>query len=159
MLLAIYGLRRGEVSSLRLDDLRWEEDILLVRREKQRRAQEFPLEAATGGAILDYLREVRPSSEFREVFLCLNAPFGPLSPSSMYNIVRSRLDTLSLAVTKRGPHCLRHACANHLLNCGFSLKQIGDHLGHHSSDATRVYTKVDLNGLRQVAEIDLRGLL
>ena len=159
MLLSIYGLRCGEVSILRLDDLNWDADLLQVRRKKQRRAQEFPLEAATGGAIFNYLQTVRPRSEFREIFLTLNAPFRPLSHGSIYNVVRSRLDVLNLTTTKRGPHCLRHACANYLLRCGFSLKQIGDHLGHRSADATRIYAKVDVCALRQVAEIDLRGLL
>ena len=41
---------------------------------------------------------------------------------------------------------------------GFSLKEIGDHLGHRSAEATRTYAKVDLVGLRQVANFDLRGL-
>jgi integrase/recombinase XerD len=41
---------------------------------------------------------------------------------------------------------------------GFSLKQIGDHLGHRSVYATRIYAKVDLAGLREVADFDLGGL-
>jgi site-specific recombinase XerD len=41
---------------------------------------------------------------------------------------------------------------------GFSLKEIGDHLGHHSAEATRIYAKVDLVGLREVANFDLGGL-
>jgi site-specific recombinase XerD len=45
------------------------------------------------------------------------------------------------------------------LAAGFSLKQIGDQLGHRSAAATRVYAKVDLDGLRQVAELDLEGML
>jgi len=39
------------------------------------------------------------------------------------------------------------------------LKQIAEHLGHRSMDTTRIYTKIDLHGLRQVAEIDLGALL
>ena len=39
------------------------------------------------------------------------------------------------------------------------MKEIGDHLGHCKVDTTRVYAKVDLAGLRQVAEFDLGGLL
>ncbi len=58
----------------------------------------------------------------------------------------------------RGPHCLRHASAIHLVAEGFSLKQIGDHLGHRNANATRTYAKVDLLGLREVADFDLRGL-
>ncbi len=40
------------------------------------------------------------------------------------------------------------------------MKEIGDHLGHRKADTTRVYAKVDLGGLRQVANFalgDLRG--
>ena len=39
------------------------------------------------------------------------------------------------------------------------MKEIGDHLGHRQPDSTRVYAKVDLNGLRQVADFDLGGVL
>jgi integrase/recombinase XerD len=39
-----------------------------------------------------------------------------------------------------------------------SLKEIGDHLGHRSTYATRTYAKIDLVGLQQVAAFDLGGL-
>jgi site-specific recombinase XerD len=58
-----------------------------------------------------------------------------------------------------GAHCLRHACASHLLASGFTLKEIGDHLGHRSVNSTFDYAKIDLAGLREVAELDLRRLL
>lgn len=58
-----------------------------------------------------------------------------------------------------GMPALRHACARRLLSTGFTFKQVGDHLGHRSSAATRIYAKVDLNSLREVAEIDLRGIV
>jgi hypothetical protein len=57
-----------------------------------------------------------------------------------------------------GPHALRHACATHLLAKGFSLKEIGDHLGHVSPVATQMYAKVDLTALRQVGQLDLCDL-
>jgi len=41
------------------------------------------------------------------------------------------------------------------LSEGFSLKEIGDHLGHRSAQATRIYGKVDLIGLREIANSDL----
>jgi hypothetical protein len=46
-----------------------------------------------------------------------------------------------------------------LLAEGLSPKEIGDHLGHMDPEATRIYAKVDLVGLRQVAGFDLGGLL
>jgi site-specific recombinase XerD len=53
---------------------------------------------------------------------------------------------------------LRHACARQLLESGRSFKEVGDHLGHRSPDATRFYAKVNLVALRRVAFEDLGGL-
>jgi site-specific recombinase XerD len=159
MLLAVYGLRRGEVARLQLDDLDWAGERIVVLRPKQRRIQCYPLMAAVGEAILRYLREVRPRCMHRTLFLTLAAPIRPLSASSITPIARARLSALGVALSPRGAHCLRHACASHLLASGFSLKQIGDHLGHRAANSTLSYTKIDLAGLRQVAELDLRRLL
>lgn len=147
MLLTVYGLRRGEVARLQLDDLDWAGERIVVLRPKQRRIQYYPLVAAVGEAILRYLREVRPRCAHRVVFLALAAPFRPLSAESITHVVHSRLNALGVVLPRRGAHCLRHACASHLLASGFSLKQIGDHLGHRSANSTMAYTKVDLEGL------------
>jgi site-specific recombinase XerD len=74
-------------------------------------------------------------------------------------MVSRRLHALGLTLPHYGAHVLRHACARHLLAQGFSLKEIGDHLGHQSLEATRIYAKVDLAALRMVGEFDLEGLL
>ena len=159
LLLAIYGLRRSEVTRIHLEDLDWVGEILHVTRPKQRCTQQYPLDLEVGNAILRYLKEARPQCSHRQLFMTLNAPVRPLMPDCVSPIIRSRLDALGIHVPRRGAHCLRHACARHLLATGFSLKQIGDHLGHRSAAATRVYVKVDLDGLRQVAELDLEGVL
>ena len=159
MLLAVYGLRRGEVARIQLNDLDWVGERILVSRPKQRRVQYYPLVPAVGEAILHYLRKVRPRSLYRTLFLTLATPIRPLSAISISPIVRSRLKALSISLPSRGAHCLRHACASHLLASGFTLKQIGDHLGHRYASSTLCYTKVDLTGLREVAELDLGRLL
>src|SRR5205807_5227659 len=108
-------------------------------------------------AILRYLKEVRRRSAHREVFLALLAPTRPLG--NLWAVVGPRLRQLGVSLPHHGPHALRHACATHLLAQGLSLKEIGDHLGHQDPDTTRIYAKVDLVGLRQVADFDLGGLL
>jgi hypothetical protein len=45
-----------------------------------------------------------------------------------------------------------------LVESGRSFKEVGDHLGHRSPEATRIYAKVDLVSLRRVALSDLGGL-
>lgn len=159
MLLSVYGLRRGEVAALGLDDLDWGSERILITRPKQRCKQSYPLRVEVGDAILRYVREARPRSAHRALFLTMAAPIRPLSASSITAIAHARLTALDIKVPSRGAHCLRHACAGHLLASGFSLKQIGDHLGHRSANSTLRYTKVDMAGLRLVAELDLGSLL
>jgi len=150
----------GEVRRLRLEDLDWDAEAIHVTRSKQhRRIQTFPLVHAVGDAILRYLKTVRPRNAARQIFLSLKAPIRPLGNSALWQIVNRRLRPLGLPLAHQGPHALRHACATHLLNQGLSMKEIGDHLGHRNPAATSVYAKVDLVGLRQVADFDLAGLV
>jgi site-specific recombinase XerD len=117
-----------------------------------------PLAASVGEALVRYLK-VRPRSPHREVFLRLVAPIGPLSSATVWWVVAPRLLALGVNLRHHGPHALRHACATHLLRQGLSLQQIGDYLGHRDPESTRLYAKVDLDGLRAVADLDLGGLL
>jgi site-specific recombinase XerD len=158
MVLAVYGARAVEVRQLRLEDLDWERELLTVTRSKTRRTQVFPLARPVAQAILRYLTEVRPRSPHREVFLTLGAPHRPLC-ANLWRLVAPRLHALGVSLPHYGPHALRHACATHLLARGLSMKEIGDHLGHQDTESTRVYAKVDLVGLRQVADFDLGGVL
>jgi integrase/recombinase XerD len=144
MLFAVYGMRVGEVRGLCLEDLDWEQECIYVTRSKPRRRQVYPLSYTVGEAILRYLRDVRPRTPYREVFLTLKAPLGPLGSGVLYDVVSDRLRPLALPLSHHGPHALRHACATRLLAEGLSMKEIGDHLGHRKTDTTRVYAKVDL---------------
>ena len=159
LLLAVYGLRSGEVRTLCLEDLDWTRRVLRVHRSKTARVQEYPLTVTMGQAIRRYLKEARPACARPELFLTLHAPFRRLSPGAMYRVTQSWFERLEILSPKRGPHALRHAGATYLLNQGFSLKKVGDHLGHRSLSATQIYAKVNLAGLRAVAAFDLGGLL
>ena len=159
LLLAVYGLRCSEVVALSLDDISWKQEILHISRPKQRCKQEYPLTTDVGNAVLRYLQQVRPRCASRSLFLTIKAPVRPLAASSLHYLVTTRMRTLDIHCPRRGPHALRHACATHLVAEGLSLKEIGDHLGHRSPDATRTYAKVDLIGLRQVADFNLGALL
>lgn len=157
LIFVIYGLRNSEVVQLCLDDFDWEHNILFVKRPKMRDKVEFPLSFIVGEAVVRYLQEVRPRVSSREVFLTLNAPFRPLR-TGLWAVVSSRLHSLNITLPHYGPHALRHACAMRLLDRGMSLKEIGDHLGHLDPDSTRIYAKVNLDGLRRVADFDLGDL-
>jgi integrase/recombinase XerD len=158
-LLSVYGLRSGEVRRLKLDDIDWRRERIQIVRSKTSRVQTLPLEPGVGNAIAHYLRYARPKTASRIVFLTVLAPHRQLSTGGLYDLVHRHLPE-SVSLRKgRGPHGLRHACARHLVEAGRSFKEVGDHLGHRSPDATRIYAKVDLVSLRRVALDDLGGLV
>ena len=151
MILIAYGVRTGEVCILRLDDVNWEKETLRVRRPKSGITQEFPLSASVGRAILRYILEVRPNCSDRTLFLKFKAPIAPLTGTGLAGVVRRRAARLGIATELRGPHALRHAAAQRLLDHGMSFKVIGDYLGHRDPSSTAAYAKVDMNVLREVA--------
>jgi len=158
LLLAVYGLRDSEICQLRLDDFDWEQETFCLKRSKLGPIQQFPLVQSVGRALIRYLKEVRTQhSTYREIFLTLCAPFRSLK--SVYEIVSLHWKPLHVAIKHYGPHSLRHACATRLINQGMPLKTIADQLGHRNLDATRIYAKVDLSRLREVADFNLRGVL
>ena len=158
MLLAIYGMRSGEVRSLRLDQIDWPGRVLRVFRLKRRQPQVYPLLRSVAEAVARYIDTSRPKATHPEIFLGLQAPHRPLSSGAMSALVRNRFMALSIQAPHRGPHTLRHACATRLVAEGLTMKEIGDHLGHRTTGATAAYAKIDLRALREVGDFDLGDL-
>jgi site-specific recombinase XerD len=158
LLLSVYGLRSGEVRRLQLDDVDWQHDRLRIQRSKSMRLEMCPLEPSVGNAIAGYVRHGRPPSPHRTLFLTLRAPYRALSDGALRRLVRRYLAIVGLPAKGYGPHGLRHACARHLLEAGYSFKEVGDHLGHRSPNSTGIYVKVNLTALRLVAFDNLGGL-
>jgi integrase/recombinase XerD len=156
MLLAIYGLRAGEVARLKLDDIDWRAEKLHVRQTKTGNELFLPLVPAVGNALLNYLRRGRPQTELREVFLHARAPLGPFrGGSSLHGVVAHRLKEAGIQVEGRhGPHAFRFARAVSLLRGTVPVKIIGDLLGHRSAESTEVYLRLATDDLRAVS-IDL----
>jgi integrase/recombinase XerD len=158
MLLSIYGMRSGEVGSLRLDQIDWRGHVLRLFRLKRRQAQVYPLLPSVAEALARYIDMVRPQTACEEVFLRLHAPWRRLAANSLYDIVNRKFVEFDIQAAHRGPHALRHACATRLLADGLTLKEIGDRLGHLTTAATRTYAKVDMVSLREVGAFDLGDL-
>ena len=152
-LLANYGVRAGEIASLRLDDVDWRKEVIRIRHRKTGVTSYLPLLPEVGEAILAYLQKARPKVSFRELFIRCLAPYRPFNDgSSLYALVHCRIDAAGVpAGGKRGPHAFRHARAVSLLRASVSLKEIGDVLGHRASDSTFVYLKLATDDLRAIA--------
>ena len=151
LLLARLGLRALEIVRLELEDINWSQGWLRVH-GKGRQEGPMPLPHDVGHAIASYLKDGRPESSCRRLFLRSRAPFDGLgSHSDISMIVHRALDRAGIEVKVTGAHQLRHALAVDMLRQGLSLTEIGQVLRHRSPEATRRYAKVDLEGLRAVA--------
>ena len=151
LLLARLGLRAREIVRLELDDIDWSQGWLRVH-GKGRQERPMPMPHDVGEAVASYLKEGRPESTCRRVFLRSRAPFDGLkTQSDICQVVHRAIDRAGIEVKVTGSHQLRHALAVDMLRQGLSLTEIGQMLRHRSPEATRRYAKVDLDGLRAVA--------
>jgi site-specific recombinase XerD len=151
LLLARLGLRSSEVAFLELDDIDWNTATLSVHGKSGLR-NEFPLSLEVGKAIAAYLRDGRPLSTSRRVFLRAKAPIrGFRGASGIGSIVRHSLKRAGVNAPTYGTHQFRHGLATEMLRQGASLGEIGDVLGHRHPQTTTIYTTVDLEALRTLA--------
>lgn len=153
LLIAKYGVRAGEVTALRLDDVDWRKELIRIRHSKTGAMSCLPLLPDTGEALLNYLQQSRPRTSFREIFIRCQAPYRPFKDgSSLYGMVQWRLAAANVVpIGKRGPHSFRHARAVSMLRASVPVKEIGDLLGHRAADSTLVYLKLATDDLRAVA--------
>ena len=160
MLLTAYGLRGAEAARLRLDDIDWRNKQLHIRGRKSGNNTTYPLAASVEDAIVDYLRNGRPASSHREVFLSVIAPFRPLRqrirPGQPYREIPS---TGRHRGGSSGHSPLPVFVCTAAFEEGMSLKFIGDYLGHADLHSTLRYTKIAFDQLREVALGDAEDLL
>lgn len=151
LLLARLGLRASEVVALTLDDVDWEAGELLVR-GKGSRQDRLPLPHEVGEALVAYIRDGRPPSTTRQVFIRSRAPHrGFANSQGICSIVSRALARAGLEPALKGAHLLRHSLATRLLQNGASLTEIGELLRHQNMETTRLYAKVDQETLRALA--------
>ena len=158
LLLARLGLRAGEVACLKLDDIDWNVGRLSVRGKTGQRS-DLPISAEVGKAITAYLKHGRPQSASRCVFLRAKAPnAGFQGASGVGSIVRHSLLRAGIDAPTKGAHQFRHGLATEMLRRGASLGEIGELLGHHHPQTTKIYAKVDIKALRTLAVPWPRGV-
>jgi integrase/recombinase XerD len=151
LLLATYGLRSREVAALTLDDIDWRRERLAIPERKAGHSTAFPLSGSAGEALAGYLQHGRPATSDRHVFFRAMAPLRPIGTDAISGCARRYLLKAGIDVPRPGSHTLRHSAVQRLVDADFSLKTIGDFVGHRSAASTEIYAKVAVESLRQVA--------
>ncbi|NTU62883.1 MAG: tyrosine-type recombinase/integrase [Chloroflexi bacterium] len=146
LLLFLYntGARADEAAHLRVGDIAWSSSPAVRLTGKGNKTRWCPIWPNTA-ELLRLLVAGRAAED--RVFL--NRVRQPLTRFGIYGLVRRAVAQAnqvlpSLAAKRISPHCLRHACAVHLLRSGTDLNTIRAWLGHVSLDTTNIYAEVDL---------------
>lgn len=152
LLLARLGLRAGDITGMRLEDIDWETGTLLVA-GKSRCSTRLPLPQDAGDALIAYLAKGRPDTQDPHVFLRLRAPVGRVRASgTVSSIVNRAAQRAGVRMPRGGAHVLRHSLATALVRDGMPLSAVGVVLRHKSEQTTAHYAKVDLSSLHRIAQ-------
>ena len=154
LLMARLGLRAAEVVAIQLGDIDWRAGELLVR-GKGKLHDRVPISVEVGNALSRYLREERGPATCRTLFVAYRAPHRPFKDGTIVNAILKdalRATGQKPATPYVGSHLLRHSLATQLVNAGASLDEVGDVLRHRSRSSTMIYARLDIDGLRSIAQ-------
>jgi integrase/recombinase XerD len=147
------GLRAAEVIAIQIDDIHWRAGELTVRGKGQRHDR-VPIPTDVGAAIAAYVSRDRVTTS-RALFVKERAPNEPFGDGQVVNaILKDAFTRTDLRPPCKyvGSHMLRHSLATNLVRQGASLSEIGDMLRHRCRSSTMIYAKLDIEGLRSIAQ-------
>jgi len=152
LLMTLYstGMRRAEVTGLRVTDIDSKRMLVRVRHGKWGRDRDVPLSPVLLETLREYYRWMKPRT-----YLFPGTKKGrrrdkPISPKGAWIACREAAERAGL--DKRvSPHTLRHSFATHLLEEGTDLRTIQVLLGHSDLSHTTVYLHLSQRHLQAVA--------
>lgn len=153
LLASSFAMRAGDIVNLKLDNIKWSLNSISWIQHKTKNMLTLPMTNEIKLSLLDYLKNARPQSDSKFVFLTTRAPYKNLSGSSnIFGALQKYLflSGVNISQRKHGPHSLRHSVAYSIL-AEVPLPTITGVLGHANSNTTRAYLRIDLEKLRLFA--------
>lgn len=144
MLIYSAGLRLGELTALKVDDIVPERGQVIIRGGKGRKDRVSIVGKKILAELELYKEAYRPKH-----YLFEGQSGGAYSDTSVQAIFHQAKD--KAGITKPATvHTLRHSFATHLLEKGTDLRYIQALLGHSSSKTTEIYTHVSTKALGKI---------
>lgn len=146
------GIRRAEMSRLKLGDLNRDKRILWVRLGKGRKDRVVPVGHRALTWVEKYIEDVRPllAVDPAEQALFLTGYGQAFSEDVLGRRVHEYMVKAGVVREMAGAHLLRHTCATHMLEGGADIRFIQQLLGHENLETTAIYTEVNIDQLQAV---------
>jgi integrase/recombinase XerD len=145
------GMRRLELSSLRIWDLGLEQNTVTIRQGKGKKDRIIPLGDRAALWVRKYLDESRPQlvSEPDDKIVFLSNAGEPMTLDYLTELVSGYVDAANIG--KRGAcHLFRHTMATLMLEGGADIRYIQAMLGHADLKTTHIYTHVAIRHLQEI---------
>lgn len=145
------GMRRLELSELRIYDLDGERGTVMIRQGKGKKDRMVPIGERAVAWVGRYLAEVRPGlvRQPDDGTLFLTHAGEAFSPNRLTQMVRQYVNEADIG--KKGAcHLFRHTMATLMLENGADVRFIQAMLGHARLDTTQIYTKVSIRKLQEI---------
>ena len=137
-LLYATGCRRNELTNLRVEDVDFNSQTIMVRRGKGGKDRIVFFGDPAAAALKQHLGTRQRGRIFN------------LSSQILWRVIRRA--SLRANLPPVHPHTLRHSFATHLLESGADLRAIQELLGHSSLGTTQNYTHLQTASLRKTLE-------
>jgi len=141
------GLRVSELVNLRLTDIHYNEEFVVVT-GKGNKQRLVPVSQKALKEIDIYKQDRNHLSVITDQnILFLNRRGRRLTRAMIFTIIK---DLASRAGIKKNihPHTFRHSFATHMIEAGADLRAVQEMLGHESILTTEIYTHIDRSYLR-----------
>lgn len=157
LLAARMGLRSCDIRELEFRFINWTEKTLSFTQKKTKKNLTLPLPDDVGWAIIDYLKNGRPISDSKYVFIKHTPPYEQYADLRNVLVKQIRKAGIETPANKIiGMHCFRHSLASTMLEKGVPLPVISQTLGHADITSTEIYLRINISQLRLCAlEVEL----
>ncbi len=145
------GIRRNELSHLKLYDVDTRNGTVMVREGKGKKDRMVPLGQRACTWVDRYTNDIRPGlvMEPDEGWLFLHEFGEPLHKNRLTDLVKKYID--AAGIDKPGAcHIFRHTMATLMLDNGADIRHIQMILGHSQLSTTEIYTQVSIRKLKEV---------
>ncbi|MGB8887412.1 MAG: tyrosine recombinase XerC [Candidatus Korobacteraceae bacterium] len=146
------GIRNSELIGINLDDIRWSNQVVLVR-GKGKKERYVPFGDSAAATVRAYLparqRVLGETKRTTERALLINLRGSRLTTRSVGRIVKQIAVARGLSPDVH-PHTLRHAFGTHMLEEGADLRAIQEMLGHERLSTTQRYTQLTVKHVMEV---------
>lgn len=149
---ACLGMRDSDITNLKFENIDWGKSTISFFQKKTNKFLTLPLLPVVGEAIIDYLKNGRPQTDSKYIFVKHCPPFH--QAVSFYAVMKVALENSGIKLAgnfPKGLHILRHSLASELIRQGESYNTVSTILGHASIGSTNAYTHIDVDGLFKCA--------